>query len=72
MNAVGMSTAAALLVIGSLAAGEPIEVPQRAATWAAVAYLVAIGSVVVFVLYLVVLGTGTRRAPPTGSCSPRW
>ena len=56
MNAVGMATGAALLVIGSLAAGEPIGVPQRASTWAALAYLVVVGSVLVFVLYLVVLG----------------
>jgi drug/metabolite transporter (DMT)-like permease len=56
MNAVGMATGAALLVIGSLVAGEPIAVPQRASTWAALAYLVVIGSVLVFVLYIVVLG----------------
>jgi drug/metabolite transporter (DMT)-like permease len=56
MNAVGMATGAALLVIGSLAAGEPIGVPQRASTWAALAYLVVVGSVLVFVLYLIVLG----------------
>ena len=56
MNAIGMATGAALLVIGSLVAGEPIAVPQRASTWAALAYLVVIGSVLVFVLYIVVLG----------------
>jgi drug/metabolite transporter (DMT)-like permease len=55
MNAVGMATAAALLVAGSLLAGESIALPQRAATWAALAYLVAVGSIVVFVLYVVVL-----------------
>jgi drug/metabolite transporter (DMT)-like permease len=55
MNAVGMTTGALLLVAGSLLAGEPHLLPQRAATWAAVAYLVVVGSVVVFVLYLVVL-----------------
>jgi drug/metabolite transporter (DMT)-like permease len=55
MNAVGMATGAALLVAGSVLAGEPRLLPQRAATWAAVAYLVVVGSVVVFVLYLVVL-----------------
>jgi drug/metabolite transporter (DMT)-like permease len=45
MNAVGMTTGAALLVIGSVLAGEPIALPQLAATWVAVGYLVAIGSV---------------------------
>ncbi len=55
MNAVGMTTGAAMLVIGSLIAGEPFVLPQHAATWAALGYLVAVGSVLVFVLYLVVL-----------------
>jgi drug/metabolite transporter (DMT)-like permease len=55
MNAVGMATGAALLLAGSALAGEPHVLPRRAATWAAVAYLVVVGSVVVFVLYLVVL-----------------
>jgi drug/metabolite transporter (DMT)-like permease len=55
MNAVGMTTGAALLVAGSVLAGEPHLLPQRTTTWAAVAYLVVAGSVVVFVLYLVVL-----------------
>ncbi len=55
MNAVGMATGAALLVIGSVLADESIMLPSRVATWAALAYLVLVGSVVVFVLYLVVL-----------------
>ena len=55
MNAVGMTTGAVLLLAGSVLAGEPRLLPQRAATWAAVGYLVVVGSVVVFVLYLVVL-----------------
>jgi drug/metabolite transporter (DMT)-like permease len=59
MNAVGMSAGAGLLVVGSTLIGERIELPQRPATWAAVCYLVAVGSVVVFVLYLVVLGRWT-------------
>jgi drug/metabolite transporter (DMT)-like permease len=64
MNAVGMTTGAALLVAGSVLAGEPRLLPQRAATWAAVVYLVVFGSVVVFVLYLVVLRywTASRAA----------
>jgi drug/metabolite transporter (DMT)-like permease len=55
MNAVGMATGGALLLIASLVAGQPWEVPERSATWVAVLFLVLVGSVVVFVLYLVVL-----------------
>jgi drug/metabolite transporter (DMT)-like permease len=64
MNAVGMTTGATILLLGSILAGETIEVPRRAATWAAVSYLVAVGSVLVFVLYVVVLRhwTASRAA----------
>jgi drug/metabolite transporter (DMT)-like permease len=55
MNAVGMTTGAALLVAGSLLADEPLALPRHPATWAALGYLVVVGSVLVFVLYLVVL-----------------
>jgi drug/metabolite transporter (DMT)-like permease len=55
MNAVGMTAGGALLVVESMVAGDPLVLPQRAATWAAVGYLVVVGSVVVFVLYIVVL-----------------
>ena len=55
MNAVAMATGAVLLLGGSLALGEETAVPQRGETVAAIGYLVVIGSVVVFVLYLVVL-----------------
>lgn len=55
MNAVGMSTGAILLILGSLVAGETIELPERAATWVSILYVVPIGSIVVFFLYLVVL-----------------
>jgi drug/metabolite transporter (DMT)-like permease len=55
MNAVGMTAGAAVLFAASLVADEPIMLPHRPATWAAMAYLVLIGSVVVFLLYLVVL-----------------
>jgi drug/metabolite transporter (DMT)-like permease len=56
MNAVGMTAGAALLLAGALVAGESFEVPGRGATWLAIAYLVVVGSGVVFVLYLFVLG----------------
>jgi drug/metabolite transporter (DMT)-like permease len=55
MNAVGMTTGAALLIAGSVIVGERFELPQRTATWFALGYLVVVGSVLVFVLYLVVL-----------------
>jgi drug/metabolite transporter (DMT)-like permease len=66
INALGMTTGGALLVLGSVVADEPIALPERAATWAAIAYLVGVGSVVVFVLYLVVIRRwGASRAAYT-------
>jgi drug/metabolite transporter (DMT)-like permease len=55
INAIGMATGAVLLAVGSVLLGETISLPERAETWAAIGYLVAVGSVVVFVLYVVVL-----------------
>src|ERR671921_622008 len=55
MNAVAMTAGAAVLIAGSVLAGESLVVPQRAATWVALGYLVVVGSVVVFVLFLFVL-----------------
>lgn len=56
MNAVGMTAGAIVLLIASLVAGEDLAVPERNATWAAIAYTVVLGSVVVFVLYVFLLG----------------
>jgi drug/metabolite transporter (DMT)-like permease len=55
MNAVGMATGAVLLLVGSLLARDTFELPREPETWLAVGYLVPVGSVLVFVLYLVVL-----------------
>jgi drug/metabolite transporter (DMT)-like permease len=55
INAIGMATGAGLLAVGSVLVGEAISLPERDETWAAIGYLVAVGSVVVFVLYVVVL-----------------
>jgi drug/metabolite transporter (DMT)-like permease len=55
MNAVGMVAGAAVLVAVAFAAGDTFELPDGAATWAAVWYLVTLGSVGVFLLYLFVL-----------------
>lgn len=55
LNAVGMATGALLLFGGAVLAGEAMELPDQAETWLAIAYLVPVGSVIVFVLYVVVL-----------------
>ena len=55
LNAVGMSTGALALLAASVLAGETLELPERAATWGAIAYLITFGSVAVFLLYLYVL-----------------
>lgn len=58
-NGVGMTVGAAALFVGSVASGEERALPDRAATWAAIAYLVTLGSIAVFLLFLYVL----RRWP---------
>jgi len=55
MNALAMGVGAAVLIAAALAVGDPIALPREAATWAALAYLVPVGSVLVFLLYVVVL-----------------
>jgi drug/metabolite transporter (DMT)-like permease len=55
MNAVGMTAGAAVLLVGSVVRGEQWVLPRRAETWAALGYLAVVGSVLVFLLYLVVL-----------------
>jgi drug/metabolite transporter (DMT)-like permease len=55
MNAVGMTTGAVVLLAGSFAMDEPWALPQRGETWAALVYLAVVGSILVFLLYLVVL-----------------
>jgi drug/metabolite transporter (DMT)-like permease len=64
MNAVGMTTGAALLLAGSVLVGERVALPEHTATWVALGYLVVVGSVLVFVLYIVVLRywTASRAA----------
>jgi len=55
INAIGMAAGAFSLILASALAGEALVLPERGETWLALAYLVAIGSVVVFLLYLFVL-----------------
>jgi drug/metabolite transporter (DMT)-like permease len=54
-NALGMTAGAAVLVAFSLLVKESIVLPERGATWLALAYMVVLGSGPVFVLYLVVV-----------------
>ena len=54
-NAVGMAVGAAILVALALVFRESIAVPERTATWLALAYMVVLGSGPVFVLYVVVV-----------------
>jgi len=61
-NAVAMLTGAALLLAVSMASGETWAVPSRQVTWAALAYLVAFGSIVLFGLYLFALRRWTASA----------
>ncbi|MET9322682.1 DMT family transporter [Streptomyces sp. NPDC003038] len=63
MNAVGMTAATALLCAGSFAVGDAWRLPERTATWWALAYMVVAGSVLTFVLYLTVVRRwGASRA----------
>lgn len=64
MNTVGMVASAGVLVGASTILGEPHLLPSRVATWAALGYVAAIGSVVVFLLYVFVLQywTASRAA----------
>lgn len=55
LNAVAMVASAAVLMLASTVAGEPHLVPQRAETWIALGYVAAVGSVIVFLLYVFVL-----------------
>jgi drug/metabolite transporter (DMT)-like permease len=61
-NAVAVSTGALLLTGVSLVAGEQWILPETANTWFAFIYLVVIGSVLLFYLYLFVLGRWTASA----------
>ena len=54
-NAVGMTVGTAILVALSLLLNESIVLPERGATWLALAYMVVLGSGPVFVLYVVVV-----------------
>jgi len=55
LNLVASATAALILLPVSLLSGESIALPHRARTWAALAFVVVISSVLMLILYLVLL-----------------
>ncbi len=61
-NAVGMLAGLAILAPLVVIAAEPPALPSRVETWVAVGYLVTIGSLVLFALYLYVLRRWTATA----------
>ncbi len=61
-NAVAMLTGSGLLLVLSLVTAEPWTLPTQVATWAAVGYLVILGSIVMFALYLFTLERWTASA----------
>ena len=61
-NAIGMLAGAGLLIPVSLLAGERWTLPSQPDTWAAMAYLVLVGSVVVFWLFIFVVRRWTASA----------
>lgn len=61
-NAVALTAGAPPLFILSRLAGEQWSLPSTLSTWAAFAYLVLIGSVVVFTLFLYILSRWTASA----------
>lgn len=63
LNAVGMVAGSLVLLAVSTLLGEPKVLPQRTETWAAILYVVAIGSVVVFLLHVYIAQNwGASRA----------
>lgn len=55
LNAVGMAVGATFLALLTFVAGSEITVPNEPETWVALAYMVVVGSGVVFTLYVIVL-----------------
>jgi len=57
LNATSMLVGAAVLLLAALAHGEGVRVPTDTGTWAAVAYLSLVGSVLAFLIYFSLLKT---------------
>jgi drug/metabolite transporter (DMT)-like permease len=62
VNAVSMATGAVILSGASRLMGETPALPSLPATWAALLYLILLGSCAVFILYLFVLKRWTASA----------
>jgi len=62
MNAIGMIAGSLCLALGSLAMGEPWVLPREGRTWVAVGWLVILGSVGLFQLFLYVIRRWTASA----------
>lgn len=61
-NALAMGVGSLFLIIAAFALGQPWEMPSQGRTWAALVYLVVIGSGVLFWLFLFVIGRWTASA----------
>jgi len=61
-NGVAMLIGAALLLIVSMVAGEPQGLPTQEATWVVMGYLVVLGTVAMFALYVFALQRWTASA----------
>ncbi len=55
VNAVGMAAGAVFLGLVTLVAGDDIALPQQSDTWWAIVYMVLIGSIAVFSIYVALL-----------------
>jgi len=62
VNAVALTTGTGFLLLTSLIAGESLVLPAASPTWIAYLYLVFVGSVLLFYLYLYVLERWTASA----------
>jgi drug/metabolite transporter (DMT)-like permease len=65
-NAIGQLLGAGMLAMVAIAQREPLVIPARIETWAAMAYLIGPGSVVLFILVLFVLARWSASATSYG------
>lgn len=65
-NAIGQLLGAAMLALVAIVQGERLVIPTRPETWAAMAYLIGPGSVVLFILVLFVLARWSASATSYG------
>lgn len=61
-NALAITVGAVTLVILSLIAGEPWNLPTQRATWISIIYLIVFGSVIMFYLFLFIIRRWTASA----------